>query len=330
MTLFQTHSVTVRQLATIARSRFCILCCTLTVMLFASGCGTPGFPRQSYDSKAQIRKLEKRFDVPTLVKTYYDLDDTVSETTRKRKRNEIISDQLALVNLNYNQFVAQFSVTKESLDFGTEVTQLGLNLATTAVGSAGTKTVLAAIASGVTGTKLAIDKNFFFEKTVPVLITTMNAQRKVALVPILAGMTNTTDAYPLAQALTDLDSYYFAGTFVGALQAIQADAGAKEQRAEFKITQMRGLDWTAAPVQTRVEVLLERIAKLDDAAAIALEKAPPGEKNPEVDKAISIRDPHNVAATNGKAARDLLQYRVINGSRTEAELTAWETALKPH
>jgi predicted small lipoprotein YifL len=213
----------------------CILVLFLLVVL--AGCGTPGFPRQSYNPKKQIKQLEKEFNKTDLITEYYATNAT--ETVKRDARDKMIDVRLALINLNYIQFIAQFSVTKESLDFGTEVTELGLNLATTAVGGAGTKTILAAIASGVTGSKLAIDKNFFFEKTVPVLITSMNAQRKVALAPILIGMTNSTHTYPLTQALSDIDAYYFAGTFIGALQAMQADAGAKEAQAEMNLQSIR-------------------------------------------------------------------------------------------
>lgn len=123
-------------------------------LLVLAGCGTPGFPRQSYNEKKQIQQLEKEFEKPDLIANFYDLGDA-PEAKRRAARDRIISGRLALMNLNYNQFIARFSVTKQSLDFGTEITELGLNLATTAVGGAGTKTVLGAIASGVTGSKLA-------------------------------------------------------------------------------------------------------------------------------------------------------------------------------
>lgn len=211
--------------------------CVLVLTVGLSGCGTPGFPRQSYNPKKQIKQLEDVFNKTDLIKAYYATN--ANEAVKNDARNTMIDSRLALINLNYNQFIARFLVTKETLDFGTEVTQLGLNLATTAVGGAGTKTILGAIASGVTGSKLAIDKNFFFEKTVPVLITSMNAQRKEALLPIVMGMNRNTEKYPLTQALSDLDAYYFAGTFVGALQAIQADAGNKEVEANAKLNKVR-------------------------------------------------------------------------------------------
>lgn len=216
----------------------------VAILATMTGCGTAGFPRQSYNEKKQIKQLEEVFEKPAMITRFYGMTNA-TEAKKTSARNQIITGRIALIDLNYNQFIAQFSVTKESVDFSTEVTELGLNLATTVVGGATSKTILGAASSGVTGGKLALDKNFFFEKTVPVLITSMNAQRKHALLPILTGIGKSTDDYPLAQALSDLDAYYFAGTFIGALQAIQADAGGKEAQADRDLNSARKTKFVA-------------------------------------------------------------------------------------
>ena len=299
----------------------------LVLAVLLTGCGTPGFPKQSYDPKKQIKQLENEFGKPALITQYFALTNATAEA-KKAARDKIITGRIALINLNYNQFIAQFSVNKESLDFGTEVTELGLNLATTAVGGAETKTILAAIASGVTGSKLAIDKNFFFEKTVPVLITTMNAQRKVALAPILIGMTNNTDDYSMTRALSDIDGYYFAGTFIGALQAIQADSGMKESQAETNIVQIRDAQFVAESAQRRINAIIGGVSALSDINAIELEKHPPV-KDDAVDKIVGQRDPGDQRLTNGGVAKQMLKMRVVmSGKRNEQELAAWEAAVK--
>lgn len=220
----------------------------VAILAGCSSLSKPGFPKRSYDEQKQLKDLTTAFEKPGMIADYYTLTNAPDATDaqkadleiRKRSaRDEIVNGRLALIDLNYSHFVSQFSFTKQSLDAGTEVVELGLNLATTAVGGAATKTVLGAVAAGVTGSKLAIDKNFFYEKTVPVLVTSMNAQRKTALVTILTGMTNAVDQYPLARALSDLENYYFAGTFIGALQAIQSDSGHKEKLAETDIQKIR-------------------------------------------------------------------------------------------
>ena len=205
----------------------------------------PGFPRQSYNEDKQIKQLEAVYAKPDLIPKYYAMTNA-SEPEKKAARNEIVTGRIALINLNYNQFVGQFTFEKQTLDAAVDITELGLNLATTAVGGAEAKTILGAVSAGVTGSKLAIDKNFFYEKTVPVLVTSMNAERKTALLPIITGISKSTDDYPLVQALSDLDTYYFAGTFIGALQAIQADAGAKGKKAQDKIDSIRFAEDDAA------------------------------------------------------------------------------------
>ncbi|MBW2741290.1 MAG: hypothetical protein JRE64_21160 [Deltaproteobacteria bacterium] len=77
---------------------------------------------------------------------------------------------------------------------------LGLNIAGVSFFDAVTKTVLAGLAAGVTGSKQVIDKNYYFEKTIPALVGQMNAERKKALVPILVDVRGTLDEYPFAQA----------------------------------------------------------------------------------------------------------------------------------
>jgi hypothetical protein len=218
------------------------------VIFVLSGCANmrkPGFPNRFGNEAKELQLLEEQFAKPELVANYYKIEDS-AEGERRKARDKIIAGRIALINLQYSRFVSQFSFNKQSIDSTAEITELGLNLATTAVGGAGTKTILGAIAAGVTGAKLAIDKNFFYEKSVPVLVSAMNAQRQTALIPILKGLKLSSAEYPLAQGLSDIDAYYFAGTFIGALQAIQADAGEKQKQAEAVVNSVRFREDTAA------------------------------------------------------------------------------------
>ena len=207
-----------------------------------SGCGQqqrPGFPAQSYDEKQLIEDLETTFDLPTKIKQYYNEKPGLTPSELKIRRDEIITSRLTLINLHYNQFVAEASFRRQMMDFGADIADLGVDLATTVVGSAATKTILGAISAGITGTQASVHKNFYFEKTVSAIVATMNASRKQVLIPILAGQRRGVDAYPLGQGLSDLDNYYFAGTFLGALNAIVAEAGENEQAANTRINRIR-------------------------------------------------------------------------------------------
>ena len=207
-----------------------------------SGCGQqqrPGFPAQSYDEKKLIEDLETKFDLPTKIRQYYDEKPVLTQRELQIRRDEIITSRVTLINLHYNQFVADASFRRQMMDFGADIADLGVDLATAVVGSAATKTILGAISAGITGSQASMHKNFYFEKTVSAIVATMNANRKQALIPILTGQQRGVDAYPLGQALSDLDNYYFAGTFLGALNAILVEAGDNEQAATTEIDKIR-------------------------------------------------------------------------------------------
>jgi hypothetical protein len=69
----------------------------------------------------------------------------------------------------------------------------------------------------------------------------MNAERKKALIPILKGMKLSVRDYSVAQALTDLDAYYHAGTLIGAVNAVTADAGEKDKEASQTLQRLQDI-----------------------------------------------------------------------------------------
>jgi len=210
----------------------------ITAIVMASlsaGCSTAwygGAPEPSFDVNKDLERLAQEFKPADSITDFY-------KNPNVDLRNKFITGRVTLMNIRYIQFVRKLTSERQLLDSAVAMLTIGLNLAGTTAGSAGTKTILAAIAAGVTGSKEVIDKNYFFEKTIPALVAQMNADRKKALIPLLEGMKGTLDDYSFAQAVTDLHSYYFAGTFTGAIQTIQADAGVKENKADLDISKLR-------------------------------------------------------------------------------------------
>jgi len=132
----------------------------------------------------------------------------------------------------------RIAAEKRTKDMTTDLAVLSMNLAGAAVGGAATKTLLAAISAGVTGTNSALDKNFFYDMALPSLIAQMNADRTEAYQKILSGMqreTTGSNAYLWTQAVRDLVDYYNAGTLQHAAFSISKDAGAKQTATENQI-----------------------------------------------------------------------------------------------
>jgi hypothetical protein len=200
--------------------------------LALGGCSTvtnPGAPDQSFEIEEDLQELEAEFKTKGSVVSFFDIKEA---DRTPDDRNRFISYRLTLMNIQYIKFIRRFAVEKAQLDTAADILIIGVNLAGTLVGAASTKGILAAISGGTAASRTSISKNFFHEKTVPVLVTAMNAERKQALIPIIEGTVKSLDEYPLTNAISELLIYYQAGTFIGALQAIQKDAGAKEKQAD--------------------------------------------------------------------------------------------------
>lgn len=272
------------------------------------GCSTVrygGAPEPSFDADQDIEQLAKIFQPGDSISQFY-ANPTVDG------RNKFITGRLTLMNIRYIQFIRQLTTDRQLLDTAGAMLTLGMNIAGAAVGAASTKTILAALSAGVTGTKEVIDKNYYFDKTIPALVGQMNAERKKALIPILAGLKAGLDDYPFAQAVTDLHNYYFAGTFAGAIQAIQADAAEKEQRQDQIIA-------TLTPLS------VEQVA---DKAALTRAIAPLGAADlPKIQKAIQILDPKTTPPSDLDQAKGQLQS-YVRGARTPSRIVEVANAFK--
>jgi hypothetical protein len=177
----------------------------MTALTLCMGCAVlqnPGALDQSFKEKDDIQALEKHYGQADALTNYYAVKpETVAA------RNEFIAGRLTLINLQYIKFIRRFTVSKSQMESAFDLLITGVGLATAVTGGEAAKAALGAASAGLGATRTSIDKNFFYEKTVPALITAMNAQRKVTLVPILEGIKSDIGTYPLAWALSDLSEY---------------------------------------------------------------------------------------------------------------------------
>ncbi len=208
--------------------------CTPKIIILAvvfslvGGCATMrygGAPEPSFNINADIKDLSQHFEGSTSITKFY-------ANPSPEARNEFITGRLTLINLQYLKFIRSLTSERQLLDTATAISILGLGLSGSLVPLAETKAILAAVSAGLTGTKEAVDKNYYFQKTIPALVAQMNANREEALTPLLVGAKQSLEDDPLASAVVDLNRYYLAGTFSGAIEAIQANASVQEDAAK--------------------------------------------------------------------------------------------------
>jgi hypothetical protein len=297
----------------------------ITLMLILSGCANMngGMPTIPFDPEAELGVVTKDLAAQSSVKIYYDAPTL-------QNRNKFISTRLIMTNIAYIRFIKDMSAEEAQLHSATDILVVSLDVAAAAAAPVNAKTIMSGLSSIIGGSRLALDKNTFHEKTMSALISSMNAQRKEVLARILQGSGASLEGYSFEQALSDLNDYYLSGSIPGALSAIQKDAGAKEVKADDKINLLmvkRDSGFLDAASQMRVNNLLDAVAKLSAVNAIDIGKTPPV-TDAFTELSVSRRDPTNRRLTDSKAAIEIIKMRIILSQRDEKSLGAWEAAVK--
>ena len=228
-----------------------------TVVSLLAGCATmryAGAPEPTSTINKDIEELSLCFEGSTSITKFY-------ANPSANARDEFIVGRLTLMNLRYLKFIRNLTAERQLLDSATAITAMGLGLAGSMVPLALTTKILASVSAGVAGTKEVIDKNYYFEKTIPALVAQMNAERQKALTPILEGMQKDIKQYPLGQAVVDLNNYYMAGTFAGAIQSIQVEAGKREEESRKDNINIRNLGRPAPEEKSARTILKAFFAK---------------------------------------------------------------------
>jgi hypothetical protein len=204
-----------------------------TALCLASGCASyHGYPERYSDVTTSLIALQANFAQPQI---------TECESGKTLDcRDLIVNSLVQAIDLQYDVFRQQLYRSSGALNLGADVVVLGLSGVGSLITAATTKSILAAVAGFVTGTKTSIDKNLLFDKTVLVLVDRMDAIRKERLLEIQKGLAKTTWAeYRLAAALVDVEAYYTAGTIPAAINSINAQTGDKVTKAEKGMQDLR-------------------------------------------------------------------------------------------
>jgi hypothetical protein len=218
-------------------------------LLFSfAGCGSLGhkltFLRPAIGPNDEyVKSLQAKYKNPQAVEDFY---RGATSSPLKSRRNQIVNELLFLINDYYSAYELSWYATATGHSFLSDLTTLGLDTATAAVGGAELKTMLAAISTGVGGQKIAVQRDFFQNQNIALIIKNMRAARADVLVKIRAKTPKSTDEYPLEDALLDLQEYFAAGTVIGGIQHADDTAALQKIIAEDAASQNARVDKLAA------------------------------------------------------------------------------------
>ena len=192
-----------------------------------------GYPNRVADTKTELAALN-----PFMNKDAIDRyqDPTLSDVAKKLIRDEYVNARISAIDIHFGEF--EMALFQEGVGTGIATDWIKLALGGAGALYAGASQALSAAAAGIEGAKASFDKQAFFANTITTLFAAMDANRRTVQVRIRKGLDQSVANYPLTQAFADLEDYYLAGTIPGALIGINADSGAKGEKAQNQLNEL--------------------------------------------------------------------------------------------
>lgn len=161
-------------------------------------------------------------------------------STKATDRNGLTPQQYRdmVVTVYLNAMDSQYSEFRGALSSEGRQAALGLDLAV--IGFTGWASVakntmakkLSAAAAAFAGARGAVDKTLYFDKSLPALLSAMDAQRLRTKTQILLNLRKNSGDYPLPTAFADLMGYEITATLDSAVEQITRQASETRQAAQ--------------------------------------------------------------------------------------------------
>jgi hypothetical protein len=205
--------------------RLCLVSCICSLLIV--GCAPIlGYPKDPEDTDATLIALQPYFNGAKEAEY-----TRAVPAARMATRNEIIFARMRAYDIAFADFEKRLYGDGNAVTLGSDLVGLVLAGLTATTGTAATKSALGAASAGVIGANTAINKDLYYQKTVPALLAQMQAERLQAKLPIVDGIKLSDAEYPLILAYIDLDAYKNAGSIPAAINAINKETGNAKDRA---------------------------------------------------------------------------------------------------
>ncbi|HTQ52140.1 MAG TPA: hypothetical protein VMJ12_15635 [Candidatus Acidoferrales bacterium] len=195
--------------------------------LVLTGCSTVQATKPPLINSARLPSFN--YTSPRTANYYLTLYNSAAPADKARVRNAILSDLMAVIDLNYHEFEARLRTDKAVKDTAAEIATLGLTAASAAVGGEEVKTILSAVATGVVGANSVLDKNILQNNTIEALELEMRSLRAQKERDLLNGMAESDAHYPLQSGIRDIIAYYYAGSLTDAMLGLVERTGSDAQ-----------------------------------------------------------------------------------------------------
>ncbi len=165
--------------------------------------------------------------------------ETFVEPTDAPTRNKVINQLVLVIDDHYFRYEYHRYTAKAWGTYVGDVVGIGLSTAGTLTGTESTKTLLSALVTALQGSSAALEKDVLQGQTIIAIVAQMRKARAAKMLDIRRAMGQSLEAYPFDAALVDLLEYYYAGTYLTALQSLTEDAAANAKDARKELRNLR-------------------------------------------------------------------------------------------
>jgi hypothetical protein len=269
-----------------------------------------GYPKDPENTDATLTALQPFFD-GTAEKEYL---AATGDAARTPLRDEIILRRLRGYDIEFSNFQRQLYGQSNTVTLGSDLIGLVLGGLTATTGTATTKAALGAASTGVIGANAAINRDLYYQKTIPALITQMEANRLKAKLPMVQGIAQPDSKYPLMQAYIDLDAYKDAGSIPAAISSVTQSAANDKQAAQENVVTLTGITLGSPAILARYNILgvyLQRLVVASDTDTLG-----------KIAQALNIAVPPGSDAVHIRALIVRYTYPYVYTKSSEADKSA--------
>jgi hypothetical protein len=227
---------------------------SLILTLLLSGCASlQGYAREPESPKLLSDQRTMFFGADA--DTGYYAATTASE--RKRLRDLLIYGKMKVIENDFDDLERALNGTGNSISLFGDLTVLGLNSIGAVTGTAHTKAALAAASGGIVGAQGAVSKDLYYQRTLPAILSQMEASRERVRAEIIASMKKSDADYPLPAAEIDLRHLIRAGSVPTSISQITHDANQDQRNSERLIEQARNIVFSASDSSEKINAWLD-------------------------------------------------------------------------
>lgn len=218
----------------------------------ASCSAVQGYPSNPEDTSAVLNSLRPYF-TGGKIDEYTKASDV---GTRTRLRDIIVLSRLRAYDIEFESFEKSLWGDGNAIALGSDLAALALGGIAATVKSAATKTAYAIAATGVIGAQAAINKDLFYQRTLPALLAQMEANRGKIKIAILMGLKQDDSRYPLIAAEIDLGMLSSAAGVPAGISNITEQASAQNQAVQNQLQALRNVAFSQTDSSKRIRAWL--------------------------------------------------------------------------